>query len=82
MYAFKYGLSFRQYLVVPEAENTIAHGFEAGRPFLIFFCTELMLTTISFDNQFGLDAGEVDDIGRRLYYELALEFMATHTMSP
>jgi hypothetical protein len=80
MNLFKHCPGISQYFMVPETEYPVAHGFEAGRSFLIFFCAESMLTTIGLDNQFGFDADEVDDIG--LYYELAFEFMAAHTVSP
>ncbi len=60
-------------VVVPEAGDAPALGFQPGGS--VFVCGWVcVLAAVGFDDQFGLDAGEVGDVGAD--WVLAAEFGA------
>jgi hypothetical protein len=69
-----------QDVVVPEPENAPASTPEVSIPGLIDGCA--MLSAVRFENQFRLDTGEIDNVGRdrMLAPETASELIVTQLM--
>jgi len=79
MDTFHHSLGITQYLIIPETYYPIAKRLQVSRPDSILFLLFKMLAAVSFDNQPRFQANKIDYI--RLNHNLALEFIACHSMS-
>jgi hypothetical protein len=80
MNTLKNGLRPVQYFMIPKSQNTVAQGFQIGRPLTISVLLFLMLATIGLNHQLDVKTYEINDV--RLNHQLASEPETTETTRP
>jgi len=67
-------------LMVPESYKPVSHAFQSLGSLGVVCSLIIVLSTICFNNQFGFQACEVDNVW--LYYRLASEFVSHQSLRP
>jgi hypothetical protein len=83
-YRFENAIDIAQHVVVPKADDVTTPLLENSRTLRVFGGTQLMLTTVNFDDEFLIERNEIDDVvcDRHLSPELDSVELSTTQSGP